>query len=286
MPRTTSAGSSPQHARGERTRQASPPRPCTRRPTGRASAAANPPRPAKPQPQRRTMEGRPPAAETEPRRPPRQQPGHERRLQRPVHHEPRIALDAAHVVQVVMDPVPVARERRVAEQHHRVRHHKARHALGRRCRRLGLTHRRPGRIAIDDVLRLIHGQPRRPLHHVPHRHEHSRPALPDVSRTASMVLVRRTLSPTCSAAPNWTRPPAHMRRGRSCTGGRNPPRAGCPSAPPGPAAPNSWNSIQCHSGGSDLRRLATPSVAANPCHQAAAKPHRSCVCDPPDPILQ
>jgi hypothetical protein len=46
---------------------------------------------------------------------PAQQVMQQRRLQRPVHDEARIAFDLGHVAPVVVDPVAVERQRRVAE---------------------------------------------------------------------------------------------------------------------------------------------------------------------------
>ncbi|MHC2625138.1 hypothetical protein ACVIW2_007170 [Bradyrhizobium huanghuaihaiense] len=93
--------------------------------------------------------------------------------------------------------------------------------------------------------------------------KHSVPVEPDFTCTSAMREVRVDSSPTRSGCRNSISPPAHIRRG-SGTGGRKPPRVGCPSGPsidigntgcarhqctvngaasPFLGSPTSWNSV-------------------------------------------
>ena len=154
--------------------------------------------------------------------------------QRAVHDQPRVALDLGHVAAVVVDPVPVEGQRRVAEQQHVVGHDLA---LPRRPGRRGVRRRL-------DLVRAALGRGRRcrgtrpapgraaPLLRTSWRTvtNTSGPVRPTLLATSSIVDVRTISSPTRIGLRNSNRPPAHIRRGSS-TGGRKPPRRAWPSGP-------------------------------------------------------
>src|SRR3989344_1702634 len=74
------------------------------------------------------------------------------------------------------------------------------------------------------------------------------PLRPALMLTLLISDTRRTASPTARDRRNCRRPPAHMRRGR-LTGGRKPPRLGCPSGPMLDCRSPGRKYNQCHSGG-------------------------------------
>ena len=129
-----------------------------------------------------------------------QQVEQQRRGQRAVHDQPRIALDLGDVAAVVVDAVAVEGQRRVAEQQHGVGHDRRAATAasagaaaaaadspgapppGRRCR----------------VLRRSAGSPRRAAISWRTVTNTSSPLLPCLASTLAMVDVRATASPTRS----------------------------------------------------------------------------------------
>src|SRR5256885_5782913 len=99
--------------------------------------------------------------------------------------------------------------------------------------------------------------------------KHSAPPRPRFSSMLSKVRVWSTASPTRSGTPNRKKLPAHIRRG-SFTGGRKPPRLGCPSGPSSECLATGAKSVQWNPGGTGSRSLGKGSSRSSvACHAAS-----------------
>jgi len=115
-----------------------------------------------------------------------------------MHHQPRVAFGLRAITPVVMNPVPVEGECRVAEQQQVIRMNRALPGSVRGADPL-VRSRPPGRPTINDIVLLLQREPRRRADFMPYDTNTSAPLRPCFSWMLTMRETRVIASPTRSA---------------------------------------------------------------------------------------